>query len=366
MGLGFPVALITETTGATGAARVARVNHDHPDARHERLVADEDMQLSKGPIAVAASLRMADSCSLSNMRQLFERECLAPFHCLCDQAFADAVIGIFLKAPLPAREFAETTLAIFCADCLQALPSDVVVLADAVNLCSAECLTIAIGCKVDNAQVHTQYTKWLVGFRQLFGLREAQIPDIATPDQLSAADLPGQVVEILSLEVAQVKLTDHTPGHGVEAHAVQWHQTVGSCIVADAAVGAKGGTRHIVVCSNSSDRFGGFVSGTTGKLSPKAKLRARRAIDDVMERVLVGDALLPRNRCTVRCSCVECGLSLAQFRISRAVNAKFTTYGTCGDDITPWRTVPHKQAQSAKACPSSAGVETPQFPGLKG
>ncbi len=120
VGLRFPIASVTKATGTTGATRVSRINRDNPDTCQSRLVADGVAQLSKGPTALATALLVSNRSPLSNARQLFKCECLRPegtrFRRLCNKAFADDVIGVFLKAPFPARELAQPALAVFGAN----------------------------------------------------------------------------------------------------------------------------------------------------------------------------------------------------------------------------------------------------------
>jgi hypothetical protein len=340
VGLSTAVAVVTEATGRTGTARVAWINHDNTHACQRRLVAHKLAQLPKGPTAVATTLRMANRHSLSKMRKLFKCEGLASFRRLCNQAFADHVVCVLLKAPLFAGEVAQPAPAVLCADRLQALASKVVAAPYLFDLIATECLTVAVGGKVDDTEVNAQHTQWLVWFWQPLGLCDAQIPYDATADQLSTTDLPGQVVKVLPLEVAQVKLADDAPMQRVEAHPIQWHQTVGARIVANAAVSTKGGTRFMVVGASSAYRFGGFVSGTAGKLRTKSKLSTSCAVDGAMERVLVGDALLPRDGSAIRCGGIKRDLRLTQLRISSAINAQFAAYSTCGDGITHSSSIP--------------------------
>ncbi|MFL5807429.1 MAG: hypothetical protein ACJ8CR_37600, partial [Roseiflexaceae bacterium] len=54
-------------------------------------------------------------------------------------------------------------------------------------------------------------------------------------------------------------------------------------------------------------------------------------IDEVMQLVLVGDALVPGNRGAVGCGPIEGDLRLAQCQISRAINGDFTAYSSRGN-----------------------------------
>jgi hypothetical protein len=130
-------------------------------------------------------------------------------------------------------------------------------------------------------------------------------------------------------------------------------------IVANAASFTKGWTRIALLGFGGTNGFGGFVSGTTGKLGTKAELRTSSAIDNMVQCILVGDALLPGNRRTVGCSGIEGDLGCTQFCVSRAVNAQFTAYSACGDDFTHRQSIP----QNERRRPIPLSPKERQFPG---
>lgn len=332
------VAVATCSTGTTG---IARINDDHLHASQCRLVLHELSQLVKRPTVEATALRTLKRCSIPNMYQCFEGECLAFFRRLRDQAFADSVVGVLLKAAFFAAIALQSTFGAFRADSLQALTSQVGAFTYAINLCTAECVTVTGGSKIDDPKIDADHAHRFIGFWQLLRLRDAQIPRIALADQFRATDLPAEIVQVAALEIAKIKLHHHATVQRIQRDLIALHQAIGAGIVADRSISPESGTGGIAMLATSADRFGGFVARTARELRAQPKLGTSCAIDDVMQRVFIRNALLARDGCAKCGSSVERRLRFTQRRISRVVNTQFTANRSCGKSITHKRGIAH-------------------------
>ena len=162
------VALVPAAADGAGSARVPWVNQDYRHALQRRLVADELAQLPKRPVAVPRSLRMLNRYPIANMRQFFQRDSSRGAFSLRNKSFADDVVGVALEAALPAAELPQSPFGAACADRLQRCSAFAIPLAALVYGCAAEGLAVAIGRKVDDAQVHAQHIINVIGRRFVY------------------------------------------------------------------------------------------------------------------------------------------------------------------------------------------------------
>jgi hypothetical protein len=331
MGLIGPVAFIAKTTDCAGTGCVARVNIDYAHARKLCFVADKRSELPKSPGVARTTLLASNRSSFSNALQVFERECLTLRACLRNQRLADAVIYIFLKAVFAPSVLAQSPAGAARVCQLQAAAMLEPTIPKKPDIRAAVCLAIRVGGQIHDAQVNAQIAgRFIRGGRGL-RLGDAQIPHIVAPDQFCAADLPRRIIQVSALEIAQDKLPDHAPAGGVERYTIQAEKAVGTRVVADAAIACEGWAGRVPVRARRPYRFRRLVPGTTGQLCAQAIVDAGRAIDDVMELVLVRDTLLPGNRGAITRGRIKRGLGLTQRGISRRINSEFTANGSCGE-----------------------------------
>jgi GNAT superfamily N-acetyltransferase len=332
--LRLAICFLTMPTHATGAACVARVYQNHAHALALCLVAEKQPQLVEGPTRALPSLRPSNRCSLPNSLEVFERECLTVVFGLPHKALAHFVVDLTLKACLFAGKLTQAparTAGVGFLEPLAVLKASFAYLSD---LCAAVLLTLRVSRKVDQAEINTDNADWFVWCGGIFGLGNVEIPHIRTADQFRAANLPGLVIQGAALEITQHKLPNYPTAQGIERHPIQAEKAVGACIVADAAIVTERRTISLAVLPSAAHRLGRLVSGAARQLCAKTVVGATWPIDKVVELVLVGDALLPRDRGAIGCRAVERLLSLAQRRISRSVKSDFTAYGTRGEGIT--------------------------------
>ncbi len=342
MGLIGPVAFIDRPAHCTRAAGAAWINVDHSHARLRGFVADKRPELPKRPGVARTTLLASNRDSLPNPVQVFEHECLTLRACLQHQRLADAVIDVFLEAVLTLGILAQPPARSASIRQLQTAAMIITPLPNSLDLLPAVGLAIRVRGKVHDAKIDTQVASWLIRSGRGLRLRDAQIPDIRTPDQFRAANLPGRIVQIAPHPVAQDKLSDHAASQGVEADPIQAEEPVGAGIIADATIGGEGRTGlgdnliglFIALLRSRTyrtNRFGSLVPGTAGQLCAQAKIRAGEAIDQVVQSVLVRHTLLPRDRGTIARRGIKGGLGLTQGGISRGINGEFAAYSTCGE-----------------------------------
>ena len=342
MGLIGPVAFIDRPAHCTRAAGAAWINVDHSHARLRGFVADKRPELPKRPGVARTTLLASNRDSLPNPVQVFEHECLTLRACLQHQRLADAVIDVFLEAVLTPSILAQPPARSASIRQLQTAAMIITPLPNSLDLLPAVRLAIRVRGKVHDAKIDTQVASWLIRSGRGLRLRDAQIPDIRTPDQFRAANLPGRIVQIAALEIAQHKLSNYTTCQRIQAHPIQTEESIGAGIVTNAAAGGEGrtGLRNDLISdfvaslrsrAYRANRFGSLVPGTARQLCAQAKIRAGRAIDQVVQFVLVRHTLLPRDRGTIARRRIKGGLGLAQGGISRRINGEFAAYSTCGE-----------------------------------
>jgi len=329
--LGLSVPAITVPTRTTRPTRVSWIHHEHHHFCQCCFVVDKGPKLTKCPIAMTTALLVPNRCSLSNPLQVFQSKCLARLRRLPNQALTDHMIGVFLKPSLSAACALQSTLGVLGANGLQALTTQVIAFSHLLRVLAAECFAIIGRRKRDNSQVHTDHSQRFAWLRRRLGLRDTQIPRIPPPHQLGTTRFPRFVMEAVALKRSQLQMADDTTMEGVEGDLLTVHQTIGARIVAQTAVGTKGGAGRIGMLTAGAYGFGRRPWRTTRELCAKAELSTSSTIHNVVQCILVGNALLPCNRCAVRGSSIEGSLCFAQCGISCEVNVQFTADGTCGE-----------------------------------
>ena len=168
-----------------------------------------------------------------------------------------------------------------------------------------------------------------------------QIPRGLPSHQFSAADLPCSIIQIATLEITQNNLTNHATRERIQTYAIKTEQAIGTRIIADRTVCIKGRTRIKSITSSGTHRLCRFVSGTARQLRAQTELYSRRAINDVMQLVLVGDILLPRDPSTIASRLIECHLSSTQCGSSRSIKRQLYAYCSCGERLFRQRSIAH-------------------------
>ena len=278
MGLIRSVAFIAKATHRTPTAGVARIDVDHAHTRLCGLVADKRSELPKSPRVARTTLLASNRDSFSKPVQIFERECLTLRARLLHHRLADAVVDIFLKAVFaPSIPFQSPAGAAGIRQ-LQPPPMVIVTLTHMLDVIAAIRLAVRISGNIHNAEIDAEIADWFISLGRDLRLRDAQIPDTCTPQQFRAADLPGRIVQITTLEVAQDKLPDHAARQGVEADPIQTHQAIGAGIVANATVGGERRAGGMSIRARRAHRLSRLVSGTACQLCAQAIVDAGRAI----------------------------------------------------------------------------------------
>ena len=282
MGLGALVRPFGMATGATALAGGARVNRDHPHTSTLCLVGDKLAQLPKGPIAVARSLRCASNLyPRANACQFFQCYPARGAFRSRNKPLTDAVICIFLKPSLASRQSLQVAFGRLGFDLLERCASFPVPLPRTLDRLAKVGRAVRVGRNVDDSKISPQPSGWLIGRRIGFGLRDVQIPDAIAPYQFCAADLPTPIIERAALEIAKLKLPDHAPAQGVQAHLIQTHQPIGTHVVADRAVITKrrAWIREnligiaITLLRGRTHRANGYPAGTDAVLSAVPQFR---------------------------------------------------------------------------------------------
>src|SRR5262249_25738942 len=273
-------------------------------------------QLEERPGMPLIAMFVANRYPLSDSAQVFESECLARYDGLLDELLTDAVIGVLLEAGFALAYAADTALGTARVDFLQALATQVITAAEDVDHCTGEVPAFAVSGELGDSQINAQRAAARFGLSRRFpALGDVQVVGTAAPDEIGSADLPLQFNKHSMLASAKDKTAIDTALKGVERHAVQAHQPIGACVVADAAPRAKNGAGVTLLRLDGPDRFDRFGPGTDRQLGAQAELRTGLAIDAVMRRGGVGDGLVPAHtRDPCRCR-VEGALGCGQYHI---------------------------------------------------
>jgi hypothetical protein len=126
---------------------------------------------------------------------------------------------------------------------------------------------------------------------------------------------------VAALKIAQDELPDHAPGQRVQTYPVETEEPRGTGVVTDRAIGLECRTGIVPVRPCRPNGLSRLIPGATGQLCPQPVLGAGGAIDDVMELVLVGDALLPRDRGAIGRRRVERRSRCRRFQLRRRATA---------------------------------------------
>src|SRR5579863_8140883 len=109
-GLRLSVRLVAVPAPATGAARVPRINLQHRNTAHLRLVADELLQLIESPVAQQPAHCLRCRGSLPNARQVLQSECLLQLRGCLHNSLADRVVHVPYRPGLPTSDPPQTLL----------------------------------------------------------------------------------------------------------------------------------------------------------------------------------------------------------------------------------------------------------------
>jgi len=155
-GLIGTVALVSRATDVTCLRGVTRVNEYNSNATHLSFVADVPAKLKEAPIAVFCTYRFPNRCALANMRQVFQRYCTGAAFGFLYKLLGNDVVGVRLKAALPAAHGFQAPFGAFRTNGLQAIPATLIPLSYTFYLCATVLFAIAIRGKVDNPQINAQ------------------------------------------------------------------------------------------------------------------------------------------------------------------------------------------------------------------
>src|SRR5262249_37029567 len=157
-----------------------------------------------------------------------------------NELLADNVVGVALEVGFALPHAAVTALGVLGADLLETLAAQVVASGNQVDDLAGEVLASAVSCQVSDAQVDAQRPAvWLCFRRRIAAVADMQVAGARTPDQISAANFPRWVYQHRMVARTEYEATDSAAFQGGERDAVQAHQPVHACVVADAAAWAK-------------------------------------------------------------------------------------------------------------------------------
>jgi len=143
------------STSVTALRRVSRVNKPDRNAVLVCLVNDKELKLSERPIAALCSL-FPPNRRPRDARQVLKGD--ATFRAFGGeyQCLADAMVNVFLKTRLPARQLLEPSSGRVGADLLQNGASVGVPLAQCFNVIALVAYPIAVGRQIDDPTINAQ------------------------------------------------------------------------------------------------------------------------------------------------------------------------------------------------------------------
>jgi len=291
--LRLPVGLLTVPTSRAGAARVSGIYQVDGNTGVRGLVADVRPQLEEGPRVPLVAMCPTNRCSLADSRQILKRDCLAGHGGFLNELLANNVVGAALEAGIALPHAADTALGALGADLLETLSAHVVAIANKVEALVGDTLALAVSCQVGDAQ---RPAVWLCFRRRVTALADLQVVGATRSYRISAANFPHGVYRHRKLAGTAYEATDSAAFQGVERDAVQAHQSVHACVVADAAAWAQSGAGvappgfHCLDCLDCLDCLG---SGTDGQLRAQPKSFTCLTLDAMARGVCIGDALIP-------------------------------------------------------------------------
>jgi hypothetical protein len=251
-------------------------------------------KLEKRPGVPLIAMFVPNRDPLTNPTKVFEGDCLARYGGLLDEFLADAVVSVGLEAGFAAAHLPQATLGVLGANPLKPLASQVIVVADEVNNGAGEALPLTIRCQVGDAQVYTQRALvWFCHIWRFPVLRDVQIVNPCTPDQIGPAHFPCRVYQHFVLARTKHKTTDNTAFQGVEGDVVQAHQAIGASIVADTAMWPEGRAGLMVLRLHGFDGLNSLGAGSDRQLRTQLIVQARFAIHPMMRCVRVDNPFLP-------------------------------------------------------------------------
>jgi hypothetical protein len=280
------------------------------------------------------------------MGQLLKRQCLTLCLRFRNQRLADAVVHIPLEARLAAGVLSQPPASTATVGLLQFPALLEAPVSDPLDRFAAIGCTVAIRSQVHNPKVDTQEAGRLIRCRVGLGLGDMQEELTVTLNQFRAADLPVGVFEGAALKRAQDQLPVHPSVQGVETDPIQTDQSIGVNIQADATLGSEGRTGLVSIGSCCSHRLSRLVPGATGQLRAKPVIGAGRAVDTVVEFVLIGNALVPGDLRAVGRRHIECLSRCSKRGSGIRIKRQLAADCACGERLCHEASIP----QSERLC----------------
>lgn len=288
-GLAFPVALVGIPARAALPARVARIDGNNRNSGLLGLVLHKTSQLPKGPVVQAFPLLFVGLNPRADMRQIFERDTEAGAFRSGDNCFGNTVIFVFLKSLLLAADGAKSALCRPSADPLQGGSPLGVARPVSLDLGAGVLVSKTVRCKVDDAEINSEYAFWREQLRVVKVANGGQIPLAAHEHQVHLA---LAMLQQLALMVAADVRNLGAPCERPDRNQVAGHQSDDPIVIRLRRVLSEN-PLHLLV---SLVGVGGFLDTLNRCLSRQGKSFAQVPVVRLLQVVLAKHLRLKRLR----------------------------------------------------------------------
>lgn len=195
------------------------------------------------------------------------------------------MIGVFLETGLPSRQLLEVAFRALRPTLLQALTELVVALAIVLNGLTAKGLTVAIGGKVDDAQVYPQRLAGVVRLRGGNIQRHRKRESAVTVEQVG---LPFDLIETGLLIATNAEGNQDAAMQGQQGDFIQSLKGHQALIIGHGPFTAEGHFDALIALI----RLSGFANGAYRQLRRQTETLPHIDIDELLQLELVGTLLI--------------------------------------------------------------------------
>lgn len=226
--MSFAISFVDVAALWTRSACVPRIDNNHWYAAALRFICDKLTKLRKRPSMQACSLCFSGLNPLANMRQILNGNSKMGAFGTANNLLRDAVVYMFMKSSLLARQFLEFTFSGSSTSFLQAGSTLTEFGSKFFNIGTAIRTALTVECQVNDSNINTQNSVD-TDFICVGDIADAShVPFIANKHDSNFATT---IFKQFSLPIAADKRNLHPSGESPYGHAVSYHQTKYSIVV---------------------------------------------------------------------------------------------------------------------------------------
>ncbi len=268
-----PVPFVDQFTARALPAGIARIDQHHGDTFHRCFITDQFSQLGKAPIRHPRPLVPLGLDPLPDAPEVFKGNQTAAAFGICDDGFAQDVVGVTLEARLPAGSAPERTLGRAGRHLLQGPAPGVLPATDFFDSGAGIGVTGAIDCEIDNTHVdpdgiigadHGRFLNVTSGVKHPFPTNEHQI------------DLPLSVFQQRTLAAPTSKRNALAPFKRPDRNGVLiWQEAKDAVVVGLRGMAVETASRLFVACLQTIRDLGDAADGGLGgeaELTPHVRI----------------------------------------------------------------------------------------------